>query len=76
MTEPSWRQIADRLAARMVHHAYCPEPHHEEHPDPDECPFCADVAALKAYQDKRRYRNVGDVGRRGVRGMNEQGERI
>lgn len=44
---PNWRQVADRLASRLVYHAFC-----EQHPlgdHPDDCPFCQDIAAYEAY---------------------------
>ena len=41
----TWRQMADRLAERMLNHAYC-----AQHPVPDpSCPFCDDVLAYREY---------------------------
>ena len=41
-----WRAIADRLASRLIHHAYC-----DQHPSiTTDCPFCADIAAFEEYQ--------------------------
>lgn len=43
----SWKAIADRLAERLSHHAYRDCEHEEL--KPDECAFCADVAAYWEY---------------------------
>ena len=47
----TWRQVADLLAARMYHHGFC-ETHPESAPDLDNCPWCQDRAALRAYEAK------------------------
>jgi hypothetical protein len=52
MGEPSWRKIADGLAERLMHHAYCGERDHDPGAEPDICPFCADIAAYDAYVAK------------------------
>lgn len=49
MARTNWRAVADRLAGRMLNHAFnCLEGH--EPADPD-CPFCEDTAAYLAYLD-------------------------
>lgn len=48
--QPSWRSIADLLASRLMHHAWC-----EQHADPEEdqdCPFCDDIRAYIAYLER------------------------
>lgn len=43
----SWRKVADQLASRLAHHAYCDE-HPLTAPGPD-CPSCRDRAAYLTY---------------------------
>ena len=46
ITAQEWRAIADLLASRLIHHAYC-----DEHAEvTEDCPFCDDIAAFVAYQ--------------------------
>jgi hypothetical protein len=47
----TWHEIADQLAWRMQYHARC-DAHPEREADPDNCPFCADRAAYRAWQTK------------------------
>ena len=54
----SWHAVADMLAARLVHHAVYECGHHDE-PIPDECPFCADVAAYEAWRAYSMPRPIG-----------------
>lgn len=49
----SWRSIADELAERLSHAAFCPD-HPDSKEDPDNCPFCRDRAAYRNYLEKRR----------------------
>lgn len=45
MSGPNWHQVADKLAERLMHHADC-----EFHDGANEdCPFCQDVDAYRAY---------------------------
>lgn len=66
--EPSWRTVAETLAARLRYAAQAAgsaSPHYPgenvagcshsaEEADPDNCPFCADRAAFQVFQDKVR----------------------
>lgn len=47
----TWRDVAERLAARMRHHAYCAD-HDRQNADPKNCPFCDDRAAYDEYLRK------------------------
>lgn len=60
----TWHEIADRLAARMVHHAFC-KVHPESAADTDCCPFCNDRAAYRAWEAKsgQTYRETPYTGR-------------
>lgn len=48
---PSWRAVANELAARLEHHARCGQ-HREADADPENCPFCADRAAYRLWERK------------------------
>ena len=43
----NWREVADVLAERLAHHAFC-NAHSAARPDAD-CPFCRDRAAYEQY---------------------------
>lgn len=45
----SWREVADALAARLVHNEPCSEGHGHR---PDDCPYCADAEAMKVYRSR------------------------
>lgn len=46
--QPSWRAVADILAARLRYAAYqCSHPEYD-----DDCPFCRDTAAWEVYVAK------------------------
>lgn len=47
----SWRALADLMAARLYHQAYC-DMHSEAKADPANCPNCADRAAYRAWEVK------------------------
>lgn len=53
MAAPTWREVADRLAAQLAPHAAC-EDHPESSAQPDVCPSCADRAVLRLWQRKNR----------------------
>lgn len=60
---PTWRQIADQLAARLRHHAVC-----QAHPAAcadDSCPFCRDRAAYESWVAKAGWRHDDHSGRAG-----------
>lgn len=48
MSGADWHRIADDLAERMMHHAFCDD-HALDNPEPS-CPFCADRGAYLAYR--------------------------
>lgn len=47
----TWHEIADQLAQRMRHHAYC-DYHPERDADPDNCAQCKDRAAYRTWEAK------------------------
>lgn len=48
---PSWQAVATALAARMRDHAHCAE-HSLDKADLERCPWCADRAAYRIWQQK------------------------
>lgn len=56
MVAATWRHIAEVLARRLAHHAFC-DSHPESQPDAD-CPFCKDRAAYRLWQRKAGVRDV------------------
>jgi len=46
---PSWRAVAEALAARMEFHTVCGDGHADSE---DGCPFCADIAAYRMFKEK------------------------
>ena len=48
-SKPDWHKIADRLAGRLANHAFCAT-HVPPGSDPENCPFCDDVAAYEEYR--------------------------
>lgn len=47
---PSWRELAERLGARMESHAFCVD--HDETDPQSDCPYCQDRAAFRLYERK------------------------
>lgn len=45
----SWKAIADQLGERLEHHAHCDDGDRLGH-RAEECPFCADIAAVEAWR--------------------------
>lgn len=55
MTEPSWRAIAVRLAARLENNDFCDNGHASiDEGVKDGCPNCDDRAAMREYRKKAR----------------------
>lgn len=54
--QPSWQDIAHRLGERLSY-AVC-EFHGADDAEPEECPFCDDIAAHAAYVAKCRAADV------------------
>jgi len=50
VSQKSWEAIAHTLASRLMYHAYCEN--RCEKLDPENCPFCEDIAAYQAYVQK------------------------
>lgn len=49
----TWRQMAQQLASRLEHHAYCSN-HPLRNQQHDSCPHCHDRAVWQAWRDMER----------------------
>jgi hypothetical protein len=60
MPDTNWRLVADVLAERLRHHAFC-EDHPRSRSAPTDCGFCADRAAWDLYKSQGGLiRGVGE----------------